>query len=450
MLRWMSLLLLGGMAVSAGCQRSTSTTSTPNPTAATAEAPVVTTATPKKQPLNWIVEQPGTVQPYEMAPLVAKLPGYVLEVRHDLGDQVPAGEVLATISIPELEQEANQKRAMVGLAEAEVEQSAQSIRVAEEQINSALALVSEAEFAVAKARADRERWDSEVKRFDQLASRQVIDQQTLEETRKQAQSAKASFEEAQAKVLSAKAMARESTAKKGRAEADLKASHSRVKSAEAEVKRIEAMLSYREIRAPFAGVVTGRFVHAGHFLQPSSGSKAEPLFTFARVDKVRVFVDVPEAASAYVDVGTPAVVRVPGMSNQEWNSKVTRTAQVLNPDTRTLKIEIDLDKQSHPKIPRAGLFAYVRVAVAIPDAMVVPSASVLYADETAYVYVVQDGKALKYRVQVGRTDAKGIQLIAMRRATVNSGEFQPITGSTNLVVGNLGALTDGQPVSVKQ
>lgn len=444
------LMLL--VTLTTGCQRlntgMSSSPATSSPGAGAVETPLkVTTTSAKLQVLRWQVEQPATVLPFESAPLVAKLPGYVEKVHHDLGDEVPAGTVLATLSIPELEHEANQKKALAELAQAEVEQAQQNVRVAEEQVLAAESAIQEVEASVAKCQADFERWNSEFQRFESLVMKEIVDKQALEETRKQMRAAKAALQEAQAKLSSTRANSREAVARRGRAEADLKAAKARVNSAEAEARRLAALLDYRAIRAPFPGVVSGRFVHPGHFLQPMSGTKAEPLFTLDRVDKVRVAMDVPEAAAAYVDVGTPASIRVTAMNNREWTAKVSRTAKVLTADSRTLRIEIDLDRKDHPQIPRPGLYAYVKLDVEIPNALMVPMDSVLFADETAYVYLVNNDHVYKHRVQVGRSSGRQIQVLAHRRASINAGEFVPFTDKEVLVVGNLGALTDGQRVT---
>jgi RND family efflux transporter MFP subunit len=433
------------VAVTVGCQKP----ATP-PAAAGSPAPdapvAVTVATPKRVTLNWAVEQPGSIQPFETTPLVAKLPGYVKSLRKDLGDPVAAGEVLAEIDIPELEREADQKAAAVLQAAAEVEQARQGVLVAEEQVHAAAAGVAEAKAGFARVEADYARWESELKRTEGLVRQRVIDQQSLDEVRKQFQSAAAGRQELAAKVASAEAARREATARKGRSAADLAAAEARAKVAEADKERVAALLGYRQVRAPFAGFVTGRYVHTGHFLQPG-GARPEPLFTVARLDPVRVFVEVPESAAPQANPGTPATVRVPALGGKEFAGSVTRTARVLASDTRTLRTEIDLPNPSGELRP--GLYAVARIKATTPDALLVPPAAVLFADETAYCFAVEGGKAVKLRVQVGRTDPAGVQLLAKRRASVNAGDWTPVAGDEKVVVGNLGALADGQAVEAK-
>ena len=431
--RWLLLATL----TAAGCS--------PSPPAAVAEKPAaaLTRGQPKKVTLTWAVEQPGTVQAFETTPLVAKLPGYVKRLTKDLGDRVAAGEVVAVIEIPELEREAESKAAAVAVADAEVEQSKAGVGVAAGMVASAEATVLEVKAGQSRVQADYERWESEAKRIETMVSQKVIDAQTLDETRKQFRSAAAGRDELAAKVNSAQVMVREAAARKLRAEADLKASQARRRMADAEAKRVGAMLDYCQVKAPYAGVVTGRYVHTGHFLQPGA-NRAETLFTVARLDTVRVFVEVPEVAAAQANPGAKVTVRFPGSGNVEVAGTVTRTAGVLNADTRTLRTEIDLPNPDGKLRP--GSYAVVRLSATATDALVVPPSAVLFADETAYVYAVADGKAVKMRVQVGRNTPDGVQLLGWKRATVNAGEFAPVKETDTVVTTNLGSVTDGQAV----
>lgn len=424
-----------------------------------ADGPVaVTVITPKRQTLAWTVAQPGSVHAFEVTPVVAKLPGYVSKVHVDMGDEVrgptvdPAGKLLtpgtllAEVSIPELEQEARQKAALVELAAAEVVQVARSADVAAEQVVSAEALLSEVKATLTRVTADIDRWSSEFKRIEGLVGGRVVDSQTLDETRKQYRTATAAKEEMDARIVSAEAAVREAKAKKARAAADVLATAAKEKVAAAEAERVQAMVGYTRLTAPFKGVVTMRNVHTGHFLQ-SSGTRPEALFVIARLDTVRVVVEVPEAAAARAKVGAKAVVKFPALNNREVTAAITRTAGVLGPDSRTLRVEIDLPNPDGSLKP--GLFATVKIDASATDALTVPAGGVLAADETAYCFVIQDGKATKLQVRTGRTDAGVVELLGKKKAGSSTAGWQPFDGSEQVVVGNLGALADGQAVRVE-
>jgi RND family efflux transporter MFP subunit len=423
------------------------------------DAPVsVTVVTPKRQTLTWAVVQPGSVQAFETTPVVAKLPGYVSKVHVDLGDPVNGpkldaggkvlepGTLLAEVSIPELEQEARQKAALVEQAKAEAVQAARTADVAAEQVLSAEALLAEARAAVSRVTADTDRWSSELKRIEGLVGGRVVDSQTLDETRKQYRVAVATKEEVDARIVSAQAMVREAKAKTGRAAADVAAAAAKEKVAAAEAERTKALLGYTRITAPFKGVVTMRAVHTGHFLQ-SSGTRPEALFVIARLDTVRVCVEVPESAAAQAKAGTKAVVKFPALADREVPATITRTAGVLTPDSRTLRAEIELPNPDGAFKP--GLYATVRIEASAVDALTVPAGGVLFADETAYCFVIQDGKATKLQVRTGRADGGVVELLGKKKAGSSGGDWVPFDGGEQVAVGNLGALADGQAVKVE-
>ncbi len=444
-LRTFGLLLL---LIPIGCSKPQAST-TVVPTVASSSAPVVVTVTrPITVPLNWSIEQPGTVQAFESTPVVAKLSGFVRTVKVDLGDVVIAGQLLAELSIPELVEEAAQKRAMVEFAVAERVQSVRGVEVAKAQLKSSEAMVLQAKAGTAKANADFARWESELKRAEKLVADRVLDTQTLDETKRQYQSAVAAKEQAVAVVASADQMVLEMQAKLGRAEADIQAAEAKKAVATAEAARVAALVEYTQIRAPFAGVVTARMVHTGHFLQPTAGSRVEPMFVIARQDIVRVFLEVPEAAADKASLGAKATVRIPAMGNREYPATITRTSRIINPETRTLRVEIDLDNKDGAIRP--GVYAVVRIAVSTPNAIVVPIAAVLFADETAYCYTVENGNAIKRRVQVGKTDGGNLEILSTKPFSGPPTEYKPLTGEARIVVGNLGSLADGQPVTEKK
>ncbi|CAN5153930.1 N/A [soil metagenome] len=442
-MRSITILIPFALLAVAGCSKAT-----PAPAsgaAAPSSAPVpISVIAPVKKTISFTVEQPGTVMAYETTPIVAKLPGYVAKVLVDMGDVVKEGQPLAEIAIPELTKEAEQKKAMAEFAAAEKLQSQASVEVAVSQVASAEALVNEAKAGLSRAQADYDRWDSELKRMTELVKNKVIDTQTLDETKKQFRSAAAARDESTAKVITAEQVVIEMKAKLLRAKSDVTAMEAKVKLAVADAERVAALVSYTTIKAPYAGVVTSRKVHTGHFLQTS----ADPLFTVARLDTVRVFVEVPESAAESANIGATVTVRIPSLNNRDVNGTVTRTSQVLNPDSRTLRVEIDLPNKDGSLRP--GTYAVVKIKGTVTDAMTLPTTAVLFADETAYCFQVTGSTVVKRRLQIGRTDGGSIQIVGTKAVSGTASEFIPLKGEERIVTGNLGGLADGQAVEVKK
>lgn len=328
--------------------------------------------------------------------------------------------------------------------EADVQLAKRGVEVAEEGIAAAKALEAEAKAGLARAASDVERWASELKRMEGLSK--VVDAQSLDEARKQAKTAVAARQEVDAKVVSAAAAVREAESRKARADADVVAAEARREVAVADADRVKALLEYTEIRAPFSGVVTARNVHTGHYLQ-NGGGKPEPLFVVARVDALRVAVDVPESLAAKATVGTKAVVKFPALGGKEVTATVARTSGSLSPDARTLRVEIDLPNADGALKP--GLYAVVKLSGGGAEGFTLPTAAVLFADETAYCFAVIDGKAEKLRVKTGKAADGVVEVLGKRKASTTGGDWVPFDGTERVVNGGLAVLTDGQAVQVK-
>ncbi len=225
----------------AACNRSGS------PAVATGPAPgttAVKAAKPVKGHLTRPIEQPGAVFADAETPLYAKLAGYLRKYYVDIGAEVegptyePAkigttqgekllqeikpGELLAEISIPELDDEAEQKVALKSQAETELELSRQLFAIAKENVTAMEALANESRAGVKRAEANQRRWDSEKVRVAKLVGTGTIDQQILAETINQYLAAGASLEEVKARVGTAEVLARKSLVEKDKAEADIK------------------------------------------------------------------------------------------------------------------------------------------------------------------------------------------------------------------------------------
>jgi len=134
------------------------------------------------------------------------------------------------------------------------------------------------------------------------------------------------------------------------AEADLQA-------AKAEAERLQALLQYDKIVAPFDGVVTRRLVNPGDLVQAATSTRTAPLFTLQKLDMVRVFADVPEASVAGIRPGLPADVKLYGPAGVTVHGTVTRIATALDPATRTMRVEIDLPNPGEKLLP--GMYAQV-------------------------------------------------------------------------------------------
>jgi multidrug efflux pump subunit AcrA (membrane-fusion protein) len=388
------------------------------------------------------------VQPYEETRLFAKFPGYVRAIgpdparggdaRIDIGSRVKAGQLLAELAVPEVEQEARQKEALVAQAEAEVEQARKALAAAAAGVAAAEAQVAEARAGLGRAQALFDRWQSEAGRIAGLVQGGVIDPQTRDETRNQLRAAEAARAEAAAKVTSAEAGVRKAAADRDKAAADVTAAEAKREVAGAEVGRLAALLGYARITAPFDGVVTHRAVSTGDFL---SAADKEGAFRVARLDPVRVVVQVPEADAGLVAEGTPVKLAIQAVAGPERAGVVARTSWSLEPGSRTLRTEVDLPNPDGRVRP--GMYAYARITAPLPAAWAVPAAAVGKAGDDPVVYLAEGGKAVRVLVEPLRGDGRFTQVRRYKRAAADG--WAEFAGSES-VAAPAAALSDGQAI----
>lgn len=408
-----------------------------------------------RRTLKWTVEQPGTIRPYEEAPLAVRISGYVARVDADIGDRVSGpgnlgwfgnlrdGTILAELSVPEMQEDLNRRESLVVQAEQEIELARSNRDLMQAGQESAEAMLREAQAGVVRASATFDRWKAESLRVDDLAVRKVIDQQTADETRSQYKGAEAGLAEVNAKIDSAKAILSENRAKVAKAGVEIATSQARLKVAQAERNSAKVMRNYGEIRAPFDGVITGRYIHRGHFVQPGSGmggtGRGEPVFTIARLDPVRVFVEVPEMVADRIAIGGEASIRIPALRGSDVVGKVARTSWTLGGESRTLRTEVDLPNPDGRIRP--GMYAFAKIPVEVTQALTIPTGATVMQDESPWAWCLEAGKAMRYQLQIGQRDKEGVEVLARRR---NGGSWVPINESMRFFAAYPSGIADGQ------
>jgi RND family efflux transporter MFP subunit len=452
-LRFLLVAMLGAsilVVVGGGCNSA-------KPSVKTSDANTVKTDTPKKKPLRRVIEQPATIEAFEETPLVAHISGYVEKVHVDIGKDVVGpqydgksklirpGTLLAELAIPEMLKELEQKKAMVALARAEVDQANADLDAAEAHILTAKALVREAESARASAEASENYWKSQYNRFVNLVADNVLDKQNRDESLNKYEAAKARRSEVEAKVQSAEAMTKESEAKRNKAKADVAAAKARVLVAQAEEGRLNALVEYRYIRAPFDGVVTRRNIHTYHFQQPNASGGPSVLFVVAQTDKLRIISEIPEAEAMHIADELDAKIQVPTLKDQTFIGKVTRTSRTLDPKTRTLRIEIDYDNKERKLSP--GMYANLIFDVDLKERYTLPASAIFtYADVPCCWRVDANAKAVRTPLKLGVRDGQDVEVLKMQK---DGSAWEAVSGKEEIVITNLGAVSEGKEVRVE-
>src|SRR5258708_4313077 len=358
------------------------------------------------------VEQPGVIGAYERTALYAKVSGFVQKWNVDIGDRVKKGATLVELTAPELVEQHRQMQAQVDLDRALVDQSHKLHIVSQRNVTAAAAQAAQTLADVNRYAADVERWESEVKRLTSLVAEKVVDQQVLDEARRQVKSSQAGLEVSQLAVKTRDAERLAAEATQERTKVDISAADARVQVAVAEERRLAALVDYLTITAPYDGVVFARNVNAGDFVLPATGdptqsvfslgvspSRATPLYVLNRIDPVLFVVGVPEADAAYVAAGTKARVRVPALAGRELTARVTRTSWALNSTSRTLMAQIDLPNPKAEFVP--GMYAYGSVLIERPNVRALPVSAVTQIGNQTYCYRGLDGKAVRTPGQTG-------------------------------------------------
>lgn len=181
-------------------------------------------------------------------------------------------------------------------------------------------------------------------------------------------------------------------------------------SADANVRRLEQLESFKHVYAPFSGVLTKRNVDPGALINAGAGGKE--LFDVAQVDTLRVFVNVPQAYTASIKAGGKATITLQEMPGRSFPGVIARTAQAIDPATRTLLVEVDVDNKKGELLP--GSFGEVHFAVGEQVArMTVPVNSLIFRSEGAQVAVVgPDNKVQLRPLNIGRDFGTKLEVVS--------------------------------------
>lgn len=442
------VLVLGLAAVlsTTGCNNPS-----PPPTAsAPAGGPAVTVVKPEKRPVTRAVEQPGSVQAFEETVLYPKIPGYVRAISADpakatrqphdrfidIGSRVKADQVLVELAVPEMDEELKQKEALVRQAEAEVSQAKKATVASDAAVTAAKAHVTETKAGLARAQALYDRWKSESDRVSRLVTGGVIDAQTKDETLNQFKAAEATRSEATAKVTSSEAAVAKAEADRDKSAADVVAAEARLDVAKADGRRVAALLAYTRVKAPYDGVVTRRTANTGDYV---TADGKHGLFAVAKIDPVRVVVNVPESDAGLVEDGQSVRVTFPATAGAPAVGKVVRTSWSLEPGSRTLRTEVDLPN-SDGKL-RPGMYVSAKLTVELPAEWSVPAAAIGKINDELVMYLAEGGKAVRVVAQLHRGDAQFTQVLRYRRP--NATEWTVVTGEER-IASPANAVSDGQ------
>lgn len=357
--------------------------------------PVVTVIhAAKGQPTSQLI-LPGNIEPMFTANLFARVDGYVDRRNVDIGTKVRAGQVLAVISSPEIDQQLSQARATLAQSQAALLQA----RAALEQ---------------AKANAELARLTKE--RDLPLGQQHAISQQIVD----------AAVQTSNARIADVAA-----------ADANIAAAEASITANQANVKRLQQMQNFERIVAPFDGVITERNIERGDLVSASAPTGGKPLFSIAQASTLRIYVDVPQSEAVNIRDGQRASVDVTERLGRQYSGTVSRNASALNDAARTMRTEVQIDNRDASLLP--GMYAQVHFTLGTQrSSLIIPTSSLVIDRAGMHVVSVTADHTLHFvPVTIGKDMGKEVEVL------------QGLNGSEALVASPSDLLSEGQHVELR-
>jgi RND family efflux transporter MFP subunit len=358
----------------------------------TTEPPTVSVVKVARGDLSQTVTLAAEFRPFQEVEVHAKVAGYVKAIYVDVGDRVNAGQLLAVLEIPELQDD------MV-TAEAAVKRS-------QEEVNRAQADLGRTESAHEVAHLGSTRLAAVMKQRPNLVAQQDIDE------------AQGRDRVAEAQVATAKAA--------------VAAAQEQLAVARANENKTKTLFAYARITAPFTGVITHRYADTGSMIQAgtSSQSQAMAVVRLSQNNLLRLTIQVPESVVAQIHLGAPVDVKVQAL-NRSFQGKVARFADKLNLDTRTMETEVDVPNPKLELVP--GMYAYAQITTdQVHDVVVAPVQALDRKDDTVTVMVAAaDGRLELRPVTVGLESPTQVEI----RSGLAPGDLAVIGSRSQLKAG---------------
>jgi RND family efflux transporter MFP subunit len=382
-------ILLAGLSISS-CARSQAE---PVSRSARSDAPTVAVATVETADLTRALVLTAEFKPNQEVDVMAKVAGYIKKIYVDVGDRVEANQVLATLEIPEMGDDLKRAQAAVVRSQAEVARANDELTRAE-----AAHQIADLSFQRLSAVLDKKPGLIAQQEIDDAHSKDLV---------------------AEAQVSAAKSA--------------LAVAREQVQVNLAESRKVETLIAYTRVTAPFAGVVTKRFADTGSMIQAGTASQTQamPVVRISENSTLRLIVPVPESAVPGVHVGQQVEVRVPTL-NRSFPGQVARFADKVAPATRTMDTEVDVPNPNRILIP--GMYAEVDLTTARRNrVLAIPVMAVdMGGDDAGRVMVITPNNRVETRrIALGLETAHRVEV----RSGLNEGDMVVLSGRPALQPG---------------
>jgi len=192
---------------------------------------------------------------------------------------------------------------------------------------------------------------------------------------------------------------------------DLHAKKAMVDSATYNVRRLEEMQRFQKVYAPFDGVITARNIDIGALINAGSNAPGKELFDIAATTKLRVYVNVPQAYSRDVRPGAHADLTQAEFPGRKFNGTIVRNSDTIDPASRTLLTEVDVDNPSGELLPGAFLSVHLKLS-SKASTVVVPVNSLIFRSQGMQIAVVRDNKAELVAIAIGRDYGNEVEVLS--------------------------------------
>lgn len=317
--------------------------------------PAVSVQFPRASQSAGDIQLPGNVQPLQETAIYARTTGYLKRWLVDIGGHVKAGQLLAEIDSPEVDQQLMQARADLASAQANL----------------------------SKSQLDLTYVETTLKRFEALIRTNGVTPQELDMHRADTAKARTAVSQAQATVASD----------------------------QANVRRLEEMQSFEKVTAPFAGTITARNYDIGALITANGTAGVQPMFRIAETDVLRVWVNVPQTYATSIRPGLEASLLVREFPGQEFSAKVANTAGALDAATRTLLTEVRAPNADGRLF--AGIYCTVKFHLTNPaPPLTIPVSALIENAQGTQVAVVDTSDVARFRrVEVGRDFGTEVEIM---------------------------------------
>jgi RND family efflux transporter MFP subunit len=377
---------------------------------AASEVPTVAVAKVTTADLSRDLVLTAEFKPFQEVDVMAKVSGYVKEIRVDVGDRVKVGDLLATLEVPEMADDLRKSQAGVRHSQSEV---------------------ARAQDEIARAKSAHDIAHLSYSRLFQASEKRpgLIAQQEIDD--------------AQSKDLVAEAQL-------AAANSALAAAGQQVDVDQSSTARVQTMIDYERVTAPFTGVVTKRYADKGSMIQAGTASQTQamPVVRLSENGLLRLILPVPESAVATVHIGQQVEVRVPAL-NRAFPGKVARFVDKLSLETRTMDTEVDVPNADLVLIP--GMYAEVTLTLSRRNSVLtIPITAVDVDAEAAPKNGGADSPAAGRVMVITPTSRVEVRKIALGLETANQAEVRSgLNEGDMVVIGSRSALQPGEEVKAQ-